>query len=78
VGMGGFDGNVLDHYTSELEGAGWTIEESGKARTSGASDVYRLLATKDWDVYMLELYVDQGASSIEQGSRDFFVTVGDG
>jgi hypothetical protein len=79
VGIGSSGEDVAAYYTSRLEAAGWTIGSSGKDRTAVEFDVYRVVAMKDWDVYMIEIYVNGGATPSTPGATDhFFVTVADG
>jgi hypothetical protein len=65
--------DVFDHFLPLLGDAGWHVEEPPAIGRSGPTgDVWRLVADRDWDIYLLEVYVKEGVT------QHFFITVTDG
>jgi hypothetical protein len=68
----GYDGDVVGFFRPRMTEAGWDSEEAKMVRTFESYDVWRIFAIRDWDSYMVEVYVEDGHA------HHFFITVVDG
>lgn len=68
----GYDRDVVEYFLPRMTEAGWDSEEAKMVRTFEVYDVWRIIANRDWDQYMVEVYVEDGHAHY------FFVTVVDG
>lgn len=74
----GMQEDLVVYFTSRLEAAGWRIDMA-KVVESTPLQKWRVLAHRDWDYYMVEIYVDTQGSVVAKGAvQDFFITVVDG
>jgi len=67
----GFEEDVVGYFRPRMTAAGWDSREAKMVRTVESYDVWRITAYRDWDEYMLEVYVEGGHA------HHFFVTVAD-
>ena len=68
----GGDGGVVGFMEEALGEAGWTIGFSGVDRQMERFDVHRVIGMRDFDVLMVEVYVD------DDFTQNYFVTAFDG
>lgn len=74
----GYRGDLVAYFTSRLKDAGWNIEMA-KVVEPGATQKWRVLADRDWDYYLVEIYVDAEGTVYAKGAvQMFFVTAVDG
>lgn len=67
-----FRDDIIAILSDRLRDAGWHPSEARLDRTLGTFDVWQMVADRDFDLYLVEAYVDNGVTD------HFFVTVGDG
>ena len=74
----GIRGDLVAYYTSRLKDAGWHIDIA-KVVEPGYEQKWRVLADRDWDWYLVEIYVDTQGGFVPKGAvENFFITVVDG
>ena len=78
VRVDGYEGDILEYFGTSLAAAGWSVEPPRKDRTSNGKDVWQLIASDDWDMYMVEAYVYPAGASGSGTATTFFITVCDG
>lgn len=75
----GFREDLVGYFRAALADAGWHGERAEINRTSAPFTVWQVLAFRDWDVFMVEIYVDTEGVAVAKGAAaNFFVTVSDG
>ena len=74
----GIEGDLVAYFSSGLEADGWHIE-TAKIVEQTPLQKWRVVADRDWDYYMVEIYVDAQGDIYEKGATQmFFITVVDG
>lgn len=68
----GFEGDVIATLSAELSDAGWTPHRAKMVRISGVHHVWRMLADRDFDRFVVEAFVRDGVTD------RYFITVFDG
>lgn len=75
----GYQGDLVGYFSSRLKSAGWHVPKAKVDRMSGPFQVWQLLAIRDWDIYMVEIYIDvKGAVVAKGAAQNLFITVSDG
>lgn len=68
----GFEGDVIAALSAELSDAGWTPHRAKMVRISGVHHVWRMVADRDFDTFMVEAFVRDSVTD------RYFITVVDG